>query len=229
MLIKLQNISKSYLNDAAEVSREVLKNIDFEADKKDLVSIIGPSGSGKSTLLNLMGTLDAPDSGNIFIEGTDVSALKINELAEIRNKKIGFVFQQHHLLPQLNVLENVLVPVMFEKSAEKKNAAQKRATELLEKVGLTDKLNQLPGQLSVGECQRTAVVRALINNPDILLADEPTGSLDEKSANQMVELLQSLNKELDIAIIMVTHSVELSLKFDRRYKLSEGSLQKLEN
>jgi len=224
MLIKLNNITKNYQNNSSEIVREVLKGVNFELAKGDSVSIIGPSGSGKSTLLNIMGTLDQPTSGEVIFNKQQVGLLKVNQLAEIRNKHIGFVFQQHHLLPQLGLLENVLVPLMVEKNKQVKQNAVKRAMELLDWVGLVDKIKQKPAQLSVGECQRTAVVRALINNPELVLADEPTGSLDEESAINLVNLLTKINNQQNIAVVMVTHSTELAAKLNRQYKLASGNI-----
>lgn len=227
MLIELKNITKSYFNDAEMVAREVLKDINLSVSKGDSISIMGPSGSGKSTLLNIMGTLDAPTSGKVFFQDDELGRMPANQLAQIRNQRIGFIFQQHHLLPQLTLFENVWVPLMFEKDKNTRDQALKRAMELIEWVGLTDKMKQLPGQLSVGECQRTAVVRALINNPDVILADEPTGSLDEASALNLVDLLVSLNKTQGVALVMVSHSRELAQKLDVCYKLTAGLLEKV--
>jgi ABC-type lipoprotein export system ATPase subunit len=157
--------------------------------------------------------------------GEDVALQHADKLAEIRNKKVGFIFQSHHLLPQLSALENVLVPLIFEKDKNKKALASKRAIELMVMVGLQDKLNQFPGKLSVGECQRVAVVRALINEPEIILADEPTGSLDEASAKKMVDLLVEISDKQQVALVMVTHSNELAAKLKNIYKLSMGKLE----
>ncbi|MDA3893506.1 MAG: ABC transporter ATP-binding protein [Salinivirgaceae bacterium] len=227
MIIKLENITKTYSNESQEIEQAVLKDLNFSVSKGDLVSIIGPSGSGKSTMLNLMGILDKPTSGKVMFNETDISDFSDNQLAELRSKKIGFVFQQHHLLPQLSLLENVLLPLMTEKDKNKKEAAAQRAKELIEMVGLQGKENQLPSQLSVGECQRTAVVRALINNPELILADEPTGSLDEESAINMVNLLSEINTKQNLAVVMVTHSKELALKMKTTYKLHGGKLEQL--
>jgi ABC-type lipoprotein export system ATPase subunit len=225
MIIKLENITKSYEKSESHSGQIVLNDISFSVSKGDSISIIGPSGSGKSTLLNLMGTLDKPSSGKVLMHGEDVALLNANQLAEIRNKKVGFIFQSHHLLPQLSALENVLVPLMFEKDKSKKELASKRAIELMVMVGLHDKLNQFPGKLSVGECQRVAVVRALINEPEIILADEPTGSLDEASAKKMVDLLVEISDKQQVALVMVTHSNELAAKLKNIYKLSMGKLE----
>ncbi|MBI9066532.1 MAG: ABC transporter ATP-binding protein [Salinivirgaceae bacterium] len=226
-MLKLENITKNYQNASNEILREVLNDVNFTVSKGDSISIVGPSGSGKSTMLNIMGSLDKPTSGNVFFNDQNIGELSKNQLADIRNQHIGFVFQQHLLLPQLSLLENVLIPTMVEKDKQKKEGAAKRAMELLELVGLTDKIKQLPGQLSVGECQRTAVVRALINEPEVILADEPTGSLDEKSAINMVDLLTKINIEKNIAVVMVTHSLELAAKMKDSYRLVNGQLNKI--
>ena len=226
MIAELENISKIYLNNESGAKREVLSDITLSIKKGEALSIVGPSGSGKSTLLNIIGTLDLPTSGIVKINGNEINNYTENQLAEIRNQKIGFVFQSHHLLPQLNLLENVLLPTIVLDDKSKKKLAQERALQLLEKVGLADKGQQLPGQLSGGECQRTAVVRALINEPELLLADEPTGSLDKKSADRIGEILSDINKEEGVALIVVTHSVSLANKIGNCYNLNEGMIIK---
>lgn len=226
MIAELKNVSKSYKNASSE-KREVLKGISFGINQGDTIAIVGPSGSGKSTMLNLLGALDLPDEGNVSIDSEQLSNLTADELALKRNKQIGFIFQQHHLLPQLSLLENVLVPVMLEKNKQKKAKAQKKAFELIELVGLSDKVHQKPGELSVGECQRGAVVRALINSPKLLLADEPTGSLDEANAEKLVDLLVDMSKKENIALVMVTHSSEMAAKLDKQYKLTSGLLKEI--
>ena len=223
MILELNNISKTYQNSG--VSREVLNNISLQINNAESIAIVGPSGSGKSTLLNIMGLLDNANSGIVKFNGEELNNYNENQLAEIRNKKIGFVFQSHHLLPQLSLLENVLLPLIPEKDKKVKEEATKRAFELLEKVGLADKSKQFPGQLSGGESQRTAVVRALINNPELILADEPTGSLDQESANQLGDLLCQINKENKIAVVVVTHSLELANKMNKIYRLTNEGLE----
>jgi len=204
--------------------REVLNGISLGIAGGDALAIVGPSGCGKSTLLNIIGTLDYPSTGLVEIDGHNVSQLGEKQLADFRNQNIGFVFQLHHLLPQLSLLENVLVPTIPLKDKVRRKAASARAMELLDSVGLADKLSQKPGQLSVGECQRTALVRALINKPDILLADEPTGSLDRDSAENLGELLVKINKEHNIAMVLVTHSEQLAGKMNKVYQLIDGKL-----
>lgn len=224
MQIQLQNITKHFDIPGSENRRDVLNDLSLNIAGGDALAIVGPSGCGKSTLLNIIGTLDVPSNGTMKIDGQNVSSLSEKQLAHIRNLKIGFVFQLHHLLPQLNLLENVLVPTIPLKDKNKKKAASVRALDLLDSVGLADKLTQRPGQLSVGECQRTALVRALINQPEILLADEPTGSLDRDSAENMGELLVKINKDFDIAMVLVTHSEQLAGKMKKVYQLIDGKL-----
>jgi lipoprotein-releasing system ATP-binding protein len=201
----------------------VLEGINLELQAGESAAIIGPSGSGKSTLLNIIGTLDQPTSGSVHLDGQSVSELNEKELAAVRNQKIGFIFQSHHLLPQCSVLENVLVPTLAGPSgqrAEKKT----RAESLLDRVGLRDRLHHLPGQLSGGERQRVAVVRALINQPRLLLADEPTGALDQIAAGQLAELLVQVNAEQNVTLIVVTHAAGLAKKMRRSLELAGGRL-----
>ena len=223
-MIELNNITKSYQNAPQTEARWVLDGISLKIQSADSIAIMGPSGCGKSTLLNILGTLDKASSGKVLMDGENISALKDEKLAEIRNRKIGFVFQSHHLLPQLNLLENVLLPTLVLKDKSLKDSAKEIAMDLLKMVGLEDKIHQFPGQLSGGECQRTAVVRALINQPEIILADEPTGSLDADSAEQIGDLLLKINQEQKIAIVLVTHSVDLANKMGVKYKLVKGKL-----
>jgi len=224
MLAELHHITKYYEQPGSLIRNQVLDDISLPIENNDLIAIVGPSGSGKSTLLNILGTLDRPTSGKVFLEGSPIDQMNDNRLAEIRNSFMGFVFQMHHLLPQLTLLENVLLPLLPQKDKSILKKANERALHLIERVGLSKHLNQFPSQLSVGECQRTAVVRALINQPRLLLADEPTGSLDADNAAQLVQLLIELNKEQHIALVMVTHSMELAGKMDKIYKLREGKL-----
>lgn len=226
MIIELDNITKTYLNGNTGIKREVLKGISLSVEKGDVFSIVGPSGSGKSTLLNIMGTLDKASSGNMKFDGKDISQFNDNQLAVLRNQKVGFIFQSHHLLPQLNVLENVLVPTIPIKDKAQKKLSMERALNLLEYVGLKDRMHQLPGQLSGGEAQRTAVIRALINEPEIILADEPTGSLDLDSTNVIGELLSKINREKNVALIVVTHSLSLANSIGNIYSITNGLLKK---
>ena len=226
MITELENISKAYLNSNSGIKREVLSDINLSVGKGDALSIVGPSGSGKSTLLNIIGTLDLPTSGIVRIVDNEINQYTQNQLAEIRNSKIGFIFQSHHLLPQLNLLENVLLPTLPLKDKSKKKQALERAINLLEYVGLSDHISQFPGQLSGGECQRAAVVRAIINEPELILADEPTGSLDKEAAEKIGELLSKINKEQNVALIVVTHSIQLANKIGNIYNLSDGKMTK---
>ena len=224
MKIQLQNITKHYDIPGSVNRRNVLNDISLSIHAGDAMAIVGPSGCGKSTLLNIIGTLDLPSSGTVEINGQNAGEMNEKQLAGFRNQNIGFVFQLHHLLPQLSLLENVLVPTIPLEDKSKRKAASRRAMELLDSVGLADKLTQKPGELSVGECQRTALVRALINEPDILLADEPTGSLDRDSAENLGELLVKINKEHHIAMVLVTHSEHLAGKMKQVYNLIDGKL-----
>jgi len=224
MLAELQHISKYYEQANSEIQNRVLHEISLQIESNERIAIVGPSGSGKSTLLNIMGTLDKPSSGKVMLEGAPIDQMDDNRLAEIRNTFIGFVFQMHHLLPQLTLLENVLLPLLPLKDKKVIEEARKRALQLIDRVGLSGHIRQFPAQLSVGECQRTAVVRALINQPKLLLADEPTGSLDADNAAQLAQLLIELNREQNVALVIATHSMELASKMDKIYQLREGKL-----
>ncbi len=224
MLLELVNVSKYYLNFEKDKPHYVLNDISLKVKNGETLAIIGPSGSGKSTLLNLIGALDRPNSGSIIIDGEDITQFDDEKLAELRNRKIGFVFQLHHLLPQCNVVENVLIPTLAKNNKPLKSESKDYAVDLLKRVGLYEKMSYRPGQLSGGERQRVAVVRALINHPILLLADEPTGSLDHENAEKLVELLTELNKKDGVTIIMVTHSYELAEKMSRVLLLRDGKL-----
>lgn len=224
MLAELQHITKDYEQSGSNIRNRVLDDISIQITNNDRIAIIGPSGSGKSTMLNILGTLDKPTSGKVLLDGSPIDGMNENQLAGIRNSFIGFVFQMHHLLPQLTLLENVILPLLPQKNNKLLKSANERALYLINRVGLSNHLNKFPSQLSVGECQRTAVVRALINQPRLLLADEPTGSLDATNANLLVNLLTELNLEQNVALVMVTHSMELAGKMDKIYRLREGRL-----
>lgn len=225
MLLELINIARQYgtPNGAADAPY-VLKDVTLRVDSGESVAITGPSGSGKSTLLNIIGALDRPTAGRVLLNGKDLSQLNDDELATVRNRQIGFVFQLHHLLPQYTVLENVLVPTLADASRSTGDDAESRAHRLLERVGLEHRLSYRPGQLSGGERQRVAVVRALINNPRLLLADEPTGSLDRAAADNLAQLLVELNREEGVTLIMVTHSLDLAERMARVLELKDGVL-----
>jgi len=225
MIIELNKVGKTYINPGTNILRDVLTDINLKINSGDSVAIVGPSGSGKSTLLNIIGTLDLPSSGSVNFKGVDITTYDERRLSEIRNRSIGFVFQFHHLLPQLNLIENVLVPTIPLDGKNNSREITSRAMELLESVGLKDRIHQRPGQLSGGECQRAALVRALINQPELILADEPTGSLDQDSAAQLGELLLDINKRFNVALVVVTHSLTLAEKMKVINRLSHGKLE----
>ena len=222
-LLELRGVHYRYAGVASGAGPEVLRGIDLRVDSGESVALVGPSGSGKSTLLNLIGGLDHPTSGQILLEGQDLAQLGPDELAGLRSEKIGFVFQSHHLLPQCSALENVLVPTLVRNARAREQAAE-RARGLLARVGLAERTRHLPAQLSGGECQRVALVRALINEPRLLLADEPTGSLDTKSSDGLAELLRELNRERGVTLITVTHSESLAGRMGRALALEDGRL-----
>jgi len=221
MLAELQNVSKSYRSEAGAVP--VLNGMNLAIDAGETVAIVGPSGSGKSTILNLLGALDQPDSGAVVVAGKDLTKLDPIQLSEYRNTTVGFIFQLHHLLPQCSVLENVIVPTLARKDADRR-AVRDRAAKLLDAVGLSHRLDHRPGQLSGGERQRAAVARALINEPKLLLADEPTGSLDRTSAERLAELLAEIHQREKVTIVMVTHAPELARRMGRVLALDDGRL-----
>ena len=223
ILLEFRDVSKSY-HAANSVDATVLTNIFLTITPGQTLAVTGPSGSGKSTLLNIMGTLDQPSSGQVFLHGQDMSGMTQNDLARVRNQDIGFIFQQHYLLPQCTVLENVLLPVLPFSNHHDLDKARHRAELLLNRVGLGKYMYTSPVTLSGGESQRVAVVRALINSPSLVLADEPTGSLDQNNSNNLVELLLELNKEENAALVMVTHSREQADKMSTVYQLSNGQL-----
>jgi ABC-type lipoprotein export system ATPase subunit len=223
-LLQLLEVDMEYAasTDAARV--RVLQGVNLEVQAGEALAIVGPSGCGKSTLLNLMGTLDRPTRGKVLLDGENLAELDAVRLAEVRSRCLGFVFQSHHLLPQCTVLENVLVPTLAARGGSSREGAQERAQRLLEKVGLGQRLGHRPGQLSGGERQRVAVVRALINQPRLLLADEPTGALDRVSAESLGELLVRLNAEEDVALVVVTHALDLANRMKRTLELRDGQL-----
>jgi ABC-type lipoprotein export system ATPase subunit len=226
-LLRLTNVTKDYESPDGAAAIRVLDAVSLEVGTAESVAIVGPSGSGKSTLLQIVGTLDRPTSGEVTLSGQDLNRLDDNQLAAVRNQQIGFVFQVHYLLPQCTVLENVLVPTLAADQSAKAPASETpstRAKRLLTRVGLGHRLSHRPGQLSGGESQRVAVVRALINRPQIVLADEPTGSLDHASAQQLVQLLTELNREENAALIVVTHALDLARRMAKVLELKDGRL-----
>ena len=223
-MLELINVSKDYQLPADTGSVSVLKDITLKIEKGRSVAIVGPSGCGKSTLLNIIGALDRPTAGRVLFDGNDLANVGDIELAGIRNSEIGFVFQLHHLLPQCTVLENVIVPTLADKNRSLRKEVEERAVGLLERVGLKDWMLHRPGQLSGGQRQRVAVVRALINQPKLLLADEPTGSLDEHAAQNIAELLVELNQSEQVTLILATHSIKLAEHMGQVLELSNGTL-----
>lgn len=217
-MIKLTSINKIYRTN--EIETLALENVNLDVEKGEFVSIMGPSGCGKSTLLNIMGLLDAPSSGKIEINGTSVENMKDKELAAFRNKTLGFVFQSFHLINSLNVIDNVELPLLYRKMPAKERT--RLAKEVLERVGLSHRMRHMPTQLSGGQCQRVAIARAIVGNPEIILADEPTGNLDSKMGAEVMELLHKLNKEDGRTIVMVTHNEEQAKQTSRTIRFFDG-------
>jgi ABC-type lipoprotein export system ATPase subunit len=224
MMIELIDVTKSYGRPDEPGAVSVLKGISLRVGRGESMVIVGPSGCGKSTLLNIIGGLDHPTTGRVMFDGRDLAGLADGELARIRNREIGFVFQLHHLLPQCTVLENVLVPTLAGRNDSSPRDLRERAEALLARVGLKDRASHRPGELSGGQRQRVAVARALINRPKLLLADEPTGSLDEGTSQSIAELLVELNRDEAVALVVVTHSRELASRIGRVMELSGGML-----
>lgn len=214
-LLEMKDVTKRY-----DSNTEVLRGVNLTVEPGERIAVVGASGCGKSTLLNLVGTMDLPDAGSIKFDGTELSSLSTKETAAFRNESVGFVFQLHHLLPQCSVLENAMIPTLVNGTD-----ARERALHLLDRVGLSDRLTHRPGQLSGGERQRVAVVRALINRPRLLLADEPTGALNREAADELMTLLLELNREENLSMILVTHSIQLAEQLDRVLVLEGGRLR----
>ncbi|MBD5238739.1 MAG: ABC transporter ATP-binding protein [Bacteroidales bacterium] len=217
-MIELRDIKKIYRTD--EIETTALENINIDIKRGEFVSIMGPSGCGKSTLLNIIGLLDTPTAGTLRLKDTDVSTLSAGKLAEFRNRNLGFVFQSFHLINTLNVLENVEVPLLYRPMSASER--RKRAKEVLEQVGLSHRLRHTPGQLSGGQCQRVAIARAIAGNPDIVLADEPTGNLDSRMGAEVMNLLHDLNVNQGRTIVMVTHNEEQAQQTNRIIRLFDG-------
>jgi lipoprotein-releasing system ATP-binding protein len=222
MSLVIDNVSKEYPTRGGTLS--VLRGVGLTLDGGDAVAVMGPSGSGKSTLLHILGTLDRPTGGTVTLDGADPFALPEPELAAFRNARIGFVFQDHHLLPQCSVLENVLIPTLVNKGS-KPAETESYARELLDRVGLGLRLDHRPAELSGGERQRVAVARALVLKPTLLLADEPTGNLDRTNAHSVGELLLKLHQQERNVLVVVTHSAELAKLFPKRAEMNDGTLQ----
>ena len=219
MIITVDNVNKTYKNGSLEL--QVLKNISFKVDKGEFLAIMGSSGSGKSTMMNILGCLDNQYEGKYILDGIDISKSTENELSEIRNKKIGFIFQSFNLLPRLTALENVELPLIY--SSVPKEERHKRANELLEMVGLKERTHHRPNELSGGQRQRVAIARALVNDPSIILADEPTGNLDSKSEGEIIEILQKLNK-MGKTIVIVTHEPSIGEIAERKIIFKDGEI-----
>ena len=216
--IKLTGINKIYRTE--EIETQALENVNLEVQKGEFLSIMGPSGCGKSTLLNIMGLLDTPTSGTIEINGTRTESMDDKELAAFRNKTLGFVFQSFHLINSLNVIDNVELPLLYRKMSSSERTAL--AKQVLERVGLSHRMKHMPTQLSGGQCQRVAIARAIVGNPEIILADEPTGNLDSKMGAEVMELLHKLNREDGRTIVMVTHNEEQAKQTNRIVHLFDG-------
>ena len=219
MILQLKSVYKNYHRGKTEVP--VLKDICLEVEKGDYLAIMGPSGSGKTTLMNLIGCLDVPTSGDYILDGKKINELDDNALADIRNKYIGFVFQNFYLLPKMNALDNVALPLLYAGVPQKERRA--RAAEALKMVGLEERMNFMPNQLSGGQCQRVAIARAMVTNPSMLLADEPTGALDTASGNQIMEIFRQLSDQ-GMTIIMITHEPSIAACADKTYHILDGQL-----
>ena len=218
IMIKLENVTKIFRTN--EIETMALENMNLEVKKGEFLSIMGPSGCGKSTLLNIMGLLDVPTSGTVQVAGTDTHNMSDREMAAFRNKTLGFVFQSFHLINSLNVLDNVELPLLYRNVSAKER--RERAEEVLHKVGMTHRMRHMPTQLSGGQCQRVAIARAIIGNPEIILADEPTGNLDSKMGIEVMDLLRQLNSEDGRTIVMVTHNNDQAKLTSRTIRMFDG-------
>ncbi|MED5433685.1 MAG: ABC transporter ATP-binding protein [Candidatus Neomarinimicrobiota bacterium] len=218
MILSAKNLSKSFMNNEGKFY--VFRNLSIEIDKSDLITIMGPSGSGKSTLLNILGTLDTYDEGLIKLNGEDINDLSKDHISKIRNKQIGFVFQFHHLIPEFNAIENIMIPQQI--YGNKVNSSD--AVELLDYMGLSKRMSHYPSQLSGGEKSRIAIARALINKPTVVLADEPTGNLDIENAEKLIQLFKKINNDFDQSFVIATHDPKVALIGNKKYYLNKGIL-----
>lgn len=223
-ILEIKNIRKSYQAPGGGEPISILKNLSMDISQGEIIAVTAPSGAGKSTLLNLIGGLDRPDEGSIVFKEQDIAKFADHELASYRNREVGFVFQEHHLLPQCTVIENVMLPTLPAVAAMSAEKKYDQALAILEQVGIADRKDHLPGQLSGGERQRVALARALINEPTVLLADEPTGSLDRVNAEKLMNLLKEINHKNKTALIVVTHAEALAEQADRKLQLLDGKL-----
>lgn len=221
-VLRAKHIAKSFDSDAGEGELEILTDINLSVALSEMVAIVGSSGCGKSTLLHILGGLDRPNSGDVFWEGDSVYSLKEDDLADFRNKKVGFVFQFHHLLPEFTAIENVMMPAFIRGTDQK--SAEKRASALLGRFGLSKRLTHRPSQLSGGEQQRVSMARALMNEPSVILADEPTGNLDETNTEMILSMLFELREERELSIVLITHEQDIAKRCDTTYTLHNGVL-----
>lgn len=225
LILQAKKINKSYFEGDEKKKLVVLNDLDFEIESGQIVSITGASGSGKSTLLHILGTLDRPNSGEILFQNQNIYNLSEKKIAAFRNRNIGFIFQFHHLLPEFTALENVAMPRLI--NGESYNESIEKAENLLSEMNLLERKKHYPNQLSGGEQQRVAVARALINNPDLILADEPTGNLDKANSNALLDILWKLNKKFSTSLLLVTHNKNLAKKAEKVYRLIDGKLKKV--
>jgi len=224
-LVAVRNLEKFFINNQHRV--EVLKGLDLELWSQDTLAVVGASGTGKSTLLHILGTLDRPSGGQVLFEGQNIFEQSAQEVARFRNQRIGFVFQFHHLLPEFTALENTMMPLMIARSS--KQESRERAEEILTQLGLKDRISHRIGELSGGEQQRIAIARSLIRSPQLILADEPTGNLDRKTGEQIIELFKQLNQEKGVTFLMVTHNQDLSRRFRRKVEIVDGKAVEILN
>jgi lipoprotein-releasing system ATP-binding protein len=217
-IIEIQNLNKIYQSGQHQL--EVLKNVNLQINESDAICLLGPSGAGKSTLLQILGTLDRPTSGEIIVDGENLSKMDDDRLSQFRNEKMGFVFQFHHLIHELSALENVVLPCLL--SGDDKEGAEKNALHWFEFLGIADRMNHYPNQLSGGELQRVSIARSLIKNPKILFADEPTGNLDSENSKKVQQLFFQLQKQLGLTLVVVTHDVEFAKQFSKIYRVQDG-------